>query len=72
MLCSWEEDCERVHDLFDSVIVESDPNETEDSVIMTMWLEKESLDEVLWHFLYVSFPANDYRQDCKADLGINR
>jgi hypothetical protein len=68
--CSWGGDSERVHDLFDSVIVENDPHETEDSVIMTMWLEKESLDEALWHFLYVSFPANDYWEDCQADLAI--
>jgi len=67
---SWGSDCERVHDLFDSVIIETDPHETEDSVIMTMWLEKESLDEALWQFLYVAFPANDYWEDCQAELII--
>jgi hypothetical protein len=67
---SWGGDCERVHDLFDSAIINREPHETEDSVIMTMWLKEESLDEALWSFLYVSFPANDYWADCGAELII--
>jgi hypothetical protein len=66
--CSWGSDCERVHDLVDSVIIEND--ETEDSVIITMWFEEKDLDEALWQFLYVAFPANDYEADCQADLAI--
>ncbi|MCA1592270.1 MAG: hypothetical protein LC754_06390 [Acidobacteria bacterium] len=68
--CSWGGDCERVHDLVDSVIIENDPDETEDSVIITMWFEEKSLDEALWQFLYVAFPANDYEADCRADVAI--
>jgi hypothetical protein len=66
--CSWGSDCERVHDLVDSATIEND--ETEDSVIITMWFEEKSLDEALWQFLYVAFPANDYEADCQADLAI--
>ena len=68
--CSWGNDCERVHDLVDSEIVENDPDETSDSVIITMWFDDKSLDEALWQFLYVAFPANDYAEDCHADLAI--
>lgn len=68
--CSWGTDCERVHDLVDSVIVENDPDETEDSVIITLWFEDKSLDEALWQFLYVAFPANDFANECHADLAI--
>ncbi|HZI61482.1 MAG TPA: hypothetical protein VFD62_12250 [Pyrinomonadaceae bacterium] len=68
--CSWGNDCERVHDLLDSVIVEDHPDETDESVIITMWYAHESLDEALWQFLYVAFPANDYEKDCHADLAI--
>ncbi|HUS09614.1 MAG TPA: hypothetical protein VMZ30_04035 [Pyrinomonadaceae bacterium] len=68
--CSWGGDCERVHDLVDSVIIENDPDETEDSVIITMWFEEKTVDEALWQFLYVAFPANDYEADCQADLAI--
>lgn len=68
--CSWGKDCERVHDLVDSVIVKHNLEETDDSVIITMWYADESLDEALWQFLYVAFPANDYEKDCHADLAI--
>jgi hypothetical protein len=67
-LCVWGKDCERVHDLFDDVIVELDPCETDESVRMTTWLDRVSLDEALWHFLCVAFPADHYRENCKAEL----
>jgi hypothetical protein len=67
-MCSWGPDCERVHDLFDSVIVELSPHETESSVRMTTWLDEQSLDEALWHFLNIAFPADDYWDNCKAEL----
>lgn len=56
--------------MLDSVIVEDHPDETDESVIITMWYAHESLDEALWQFLYVAFPANDYEKDCHADLAI--
>ncbi len=59
-----------MHDLVDSAIVESGIAETEQSVIMTMWLEDETLDEALWQFLYVVFPTADYEEDCRSDLVI--
>ena len=67
---SWGSNCERVHDLIDSVVHDHNPNETENSVIITMWFDEKSLDEALWQFLYVAFPATDYEEDCKADLAI--
>jgi hypothetical protein len=68
--CSWGNDCERVNDLVDSLIVENYADETVDSVIITMWFADETLDEALWKFLYVAFPANDYEKECHADLAI--
>jgi hypothetical protein len=68
--CSWGRDCERVHDIVDSVVIENAKDETEDSVIITMWFDDKSLDEALWQFLYVAFPANDYAEGCRADLAI--
>jgi len=69
-LCSWGADCERVHDLFDSAIVENDPDETDKSVKMTTWLNNMSLDEAAWHFLNVAFPADEYWDGCKTELFI--
>ncbi len=67
-LCVWGKDCERVHDLFDEVIVGFDPHPTDESVRMTFWLDRVSLDEALWHFLYVAFPADLYWENCSAEL----
>ena len=67
-LCVWGKDCERVHDLFDDVIIEHDPCETDKSVKITTWLDRVSLDEALWHFLFVAFPADHYWENCKAEL----
>lgn len=39
--CSWGNDCERVHDLVDSVI-RNNAEETVNSVIITMWFEHET------------------------------
>lgn len=33
-------------------------------------VEEASLDEALWQFLDVAFPANDYQAECKVDLVI--
>lgn len=66
--CSWGRDCERVHDLVDDVIIENVPDETEDSVIITMWFDEKSLDEALWQFLYVAFPAKVYEKECQTEL----
>jgi hypothetical protein len=69
-ICIWGPDCERVHDLFDEVIVGLNPNESVESVKMTTWLAKEGLDGALWHFLNVAFPADDYWNECKAELVV--
>jgi len=64
----WGEDCERVHDLFDDVIIRNDPAETNESVRLTTWHSNTTLDEALWNFLNVSFPAADYWDECKTEV----
>ncbi len=67
-VCAWGADCARVEDIFDEVIVEINPDETEKSVIMTTQHDDESLDEALWYLLYVAFAADDYEEDCRAEV----
>jgi hypothetical protein len=69
-VCTWGPDCERVNDLFDSVLVELNADVTVESVITTTWLDEDSLGEALWHFLNVAFPADDYWDGCKAELFV--
>ena len=66
----WGKDCERVHDIFDEAISIQYPSETEHSVRMTTWHSDESIDEALWFFLNVAFPAHDYSNNCNAELII--
>lgn len=66
----WGTHCERVHDLFDLAIIQNDPDETDNSVRLTSWHTKETLDEALWFFLNVAFPANDYEASCHTELLI--
>ena len=52
--CAWGPDCERVHDIFDELILDTEP------VIMTTCHDKESLDSALWFFLFSAFPDDGY------------
>lgn len=65
-LCTWGPDCLRVHDLFDTVMVEKDPKPTGESVIMSTWHSDEPLDEALWYFMYSALPADDYSSTCQS------
>lgn len=66
-LCAWGPDCERIHDLFDSV--RSD-DETDETVIMTTWHSKETLREALWFFAWCAFPAQAYEPSCSTWLAV--
>ena len=46
-VCVWGPDCERVHDIIDEVIVNRNPGETDEDVIMTTWHDDEALNEAL-------------------------
>jgi hypothetical protein len=53
-------DADMVELWFDHAIVARAPDETEKSVVMTTLLREAPLDEALWHFLNMCFPADDY------------
>jgi hypothetical protein len=64
-LCAWGPGCERVHDIFDEIIVEMDP-ELNNGVILTTWHSKEPLQEALWFFVNSAFPNEAYEGTCHA------
>ncbi|MCW8139562.1 MAG: hypothetical protein KIT58_11745 [Planctomycetota bacterium] len=72
-LVAWGPDCERVHDLFDRVIVDEHfrGTETVESVIMTTWHERDSLEDALAFFLGAATPADDYRATCRSWLAVS-
>lgn len=63
-LCAWGPDCERVHDIFDEIAVEKNP-EPKSGVIMTTWHSSETLQEALWFFVNSAFPDQAYERTCR-------
>ena len=62
-LCAWGPNCERVHDIFDEVGVDMDPEQNL-PVIMTTWHADEPLQETLWFFANTAFPDDAYGRTC--------
>lgn len=68
---AWGSGCERVHDIFDEVVVESGLSEDDDSVVMTTWHDDEPLSEAIWFVLRNTWPAAGYQEGCDATLGLS-
>lgn len=68
-LCVWGPDCERIHDLFDQEIVQQQIEHGQDDVIMTTWHNKESLNDALWYFRNVAWPADRFSH-CKDWIAV--
>jgi len=58
--------CERVHDIIDEVVVNRNPGETDEDVIMTTWHE----DEAPWFALNSAFLVGAYEETCKTLVAI--
>jgi hypothetical protein len=65
-LCAWGPDCERVHDIFDEeeVGLEIETETGNEYAVMTVWHDKESLDDALWFFLNSTEPDERYADRC--------
>jgi hypothetical protein len=73
-LCAWGPDCERVHDVFDDVLlqksIDGEASFSRERIVMTTWHDEEPLDEALYYALFESIPAMDYFDSCHAVLSI--
>ncbi|TKB92852.1 MAG: hypothetical protein E8D41_08780 [Nitrospira sp.] len=61
-VCAWGPDCERVHDIIDEVLVDRDPGETDEDVIMTTWHDDETLEEALWFAVNSAYPQEHMKE----------
>ena len=70
-LCAWGKDCERVHDIFDEVIVGDGTQETsaDAPLVMTTCHDREPLDSAIWFFLRCAFP-DERIADCRSSIAI--
>lgn len=69
---AWGPECERVHDLFDRVIVDEhfQGTETDENVIMTTWHTRDSFEHALRYFLVCATPASAYEPTCRTWLAV--
>lgn len=66
VVCAWGPGCSMIEDVFDDAIVEANPTETENDVVLTTSHEGESLEEAIEFFLDVILPAKDRAGACRA------
>jgi hypothetical protein len=60
-LCTWGEDCERVHDLADHIIVVNElEGVEEDYLVMTTWHKNDSLEKTTWYFKECALPSEHH------------
>ena len=67
-LSTWGVDSERVHDVFDEVDAEKNPDSTADDVVLSEWHEDEPLPEALRFAVATASPALEYEDSCKVTL----
>ena len=69
-LCCWGDDCERVHDLFDSEWIANGFDDLSDDTIMTTWHTDDSLDEFIYFSLLHTEPTQKYQNDCRSVVAL--
>jgi hypothetical protein len=70
-VCTWGNDCEKMHDIFDEIIVEREIDKGGDGTcILTTWHSKDTLDEALWFALCSAFPDDKYKDMCRSILAM--
>jgi hypothetical protein len=74
-LCAWGDDCERVHDIADEVLVDHQGASGEAPEVMTTWHAAESIEEALGFFLTCTAPMDDgegpYRLGVVVSIGAS-
>jgi hypothetical protein len=69
-VCVWGRACERVHDVFDRVFVESNVADQFTPSVMTTWHAAEQLTAAIWYAMFSAFPDDAYAETCRATLAI--
>ncbi|MBL8811041.1 MAG: hypothetical protein JNM43_12755 [Planctomycetaceae bacterium] len=68
--CFWGDDCERVHDLFDSEWISNGFDPASNDTIMTTWHANDSLDEFIYFSLQHTQPTAKYQPECNTVIAI--
>lgn len=72
-LCAWGPDCNRVHDIFDRIIVslEEMAESPFQKLIMTTWHDDEPLSEAVWFLQFCAWPAEAQKPTDFDCIGIS-
>lgn len=65
-LCVWGPDCERIHDIFDEVLIGDGAEPSRDNPVVMTTSHDESMEEAVWFALYLSVPAGHYEKTCRS------
>lgn len=66
-ICCWGPGCERVHDVFDAVTIEQQPD---GPVVMSTWHADQLLSEAVRFLLFSTQPDEAYVDECRSAVGI--
>jgi len=71
-VCTWGRDCERVHDVVDSVLLGPVivADQSDRSSVMTTWHSGDSLADATWFAMFFAHPDEEYAATCKAVLAV--
>lgn len=68
--CCWGENCEKVHDVVDDVVVGDGSSDSASANIMTTWHSNEEIAEVTDFFLDTACPADSYLALCSTAVAV--
>lgn len=69
-LCCWGQDCERVHDLFDTEWIDNGFDAECGDTIMTTWHTDDSLDDFIEYAVSFTEPTRKYQKQCNSVVAI--
>ena len=69
-LSCWGQDCERVHDLFDTEWIDNGFDPGSSGTIMTTWHTDDSLDDFIEYAIWFTEPTDEYQKECRSLVAI--
>jgi hypothetical protein len=70
-VCTWGPDCKKMHDIFDENIYSRQRiAKRVFPLILTTWHTEDNLDKALWYALFVAFPVEEYKEECRSIMVV--
>ena len=65
-VCAWGNDCERLHDYVDCIIVDPHSSSSRALEVITTWHARDPLLGALWFVMFCACPADTFAEQCLA------